>query len=217
MTCGQAARKARSRGAVAGPQRCSPARAPGGPRTVPALPGLVPRGLRREHSQQRRSGRSRHRTPPRPASSPPGRRQAHPRPQPACRAARPVAASPHGAPAPRTPPNDHPRSGGRSAEAGVGLILCSLNHAPLEVDATFRIVKRAGGWLSRLVPERSAWQDADVPVLWIAHLLISDRTAEKIINVHGIHPDDVRDAVVCVPGLRFSWDTRRDRGAQGHR
>jgi len=51
-----------------------------------------------------------------------------------------------------------------------------------------------------------------VPVLWIARLLISDRTAEKIINVHCIHPDDVRAAVVCVPGLRFSWDNRRGRG-----
>jgi hypothetical protein len=51
-----------------------------------------------------------------------------------------------------------------------------------------------------------------VPALWVAHLLISNETAKKIISVHGIHPDDVRAAVECVTGLSFTWDDHPERG-----
>lgn len=39
--------------------------------------------------------------------------------------------------------------------------------------------------------------------LWIAELVISDRTAEKIRRKHHLEPDDVRDALVGVTGLRY--------------
>ena len=40
-----------------------------------------------------------------------------------------------------------------------------------------------------------------MPVIWVARLIISDSTEKKIISMHQIHPEDVRAAVVCVPGL----------------
>lgn len=69
--------------------------------------------------------------------------------------------------------------------------------------------------LMRLVAMRPLirpWQDAPVPALWVARLLISEQTEKKIISLHGIHPEDVRDAVVCVRGLRYSWDNDPVRG-----
>lgn len=41
--------------------------------------------------------------------------------------------------------------------------------------------------------------------IWIAHLLISERIANKIVERHGISPDEVRAAVEKVTGLDFSW------------
>ena len=40
-----------------------------------------------------------------------------------------------------------------------------------------------------------------MPVIWVARLIISDSTEKKIISMHQIHPEDVRAAVVCVPGF----------------
>ena len=42
-----------------------------------------------------------------------------------------------------------------------------------------------------------------MPSLWVAELAISARTAEKLRRKHQLEPDDVRDALVCVRGLRF--------------
>lgn len=46
----------------------------------------------------------------------------------------------------------------------------------------------------------------------MAVLHISPRTAQKIINVHHVHPDEVRDAVVCRSGLNARSDWDEDRG-----
>jgi hypothetical protein len=51
-----------------------------------------------------------------------------------------------------------------------------------------------------------------VPGIWVARLLISERTEKKIINVHGILPEEVHAAVVCIRGLHFSWDDHPERG-----
>ncbi len=48
--------------------------------------------------------------------------------------------------------------------------------------------------------------------IWVAELRISERTAAKISAKHGISQHDVRDAVVCVSGLRAEGDTHPDRG-----
>jgi hypothetical protein len=49
-------------------------------------------------------------------------------------------------------------------------------------------------------------------LLWVAKLLISDATAKKIDSLHRVTEDDVRDAVVCVAGLRYVWDDAPERG-----
>jgi hypothetical protein len=51
-----------------------------------------------------------------------------------------------------------------------------------------------------------------VLTIWIARLLISERVAQKIIEVHGISPDKVRAAVERVEGLDFSWVYEPERG-----
>ena len=43
-------------------------------------------------------------------------------------------------------------------------------------------------------------------------LNISWRTAEKITQAHGLTCDEVREAVVCVSGLTFSWHVHPERG-----
>jgi hypothetical protein len=48
--------------------------------------------------------------------------------------------------------------------------------------------------------------------MWVAELLISDRTAAKIIGLHNIHPDEVREAVVAVAGLQWARDIDELRG-----
>lgn len=48
--------------------------------------------------------------------------------------------------------------------------------------------------------------------IWVAVLHISDRTAQKISGAHGLEPNEIRDAIVCVPGLPFVWDNHSDRG-----
>jgi len=51
-----------------------------------------------------------------------------------------------------------------------------------------------------------------VPKIWVAVLHISDRTAQKIINLHNIHPNEVRDALVCQSGLNAWTDWDENRG-----
>ncbi|MFF7130785.1 hypothetical protein ACFZBZ_00425 [Streptomyces sp. NPDC008196] len=48
--------------------------------------------------------------------------------------------------------------------------------------------------------------------IWVAELIISDKTEEKIVSRHQITADEVRDAIVCVTGLPFRWDDDPDRG-----
>lgn len=48
--------------------------------------------------------------------------------------------------------------------------------------------------------------------LWVAELLISDRTAQKLAGRHGLEADEVRRAVACVPDLVYTWDDDPDRG-----
>jgi hypothetical protein len=51
-----------------------------------------------------------------------------------------------------------------------------------------------------------------MPAVWVATLHISDRTAKKIVQVHRITPDEVREAVVGVVGLRYVWSKDPERG-----
>jgi hypothetical protein len=48
--------------------------------------------------------------------------------------------------------------------------------------------------------------------LWIARLIISPATAQKIIQLHHITPDEVRQAVERVPDLEYVWDFDDERG-----
>jgi hypothetical protein len=48
--------------------------------------------------------------------------------------------------------------------------------------------------------------------IWAARLGISPATAHKISRDHGLQADEVRDAVVCVRGLRFVLDDDPIRG-----
>jgi hypothetical protein len=51
-----------------------------------------------------------------------------------------------------------------------------------------------------------------VPSIWVAELRVSERTAEKLSSKHGLSTDEVRQAVVCVSGLQFSWNDHPQRG-----
>jgi len=48
--------------------------------------------------------------------------------------------------------------------------------------------------------------------LWVAQLIVSDRTAEKLSSRHGLDVSDVRQAVVGVRGLGYTWDDDPERG-----
>ncbi len=48
--------------------------------------------------------------------------------------------------------------------------------------------------------------------IWVARLEISSRTVDKLSRAHGLSAADVRDALVCVAGLRATWDDHPDRG-----
>lgn len=48
--------------------------------------------------------------------------------------------------------------------------------------------------------------------IWVADLRISQRTAQKIVERHDLTPEQVRAAVVCVTGLRFTWNDHPERG-----
>jgi hypothetical protein len=45
--------------------------------------------------------------------------------------------------------------------------------------------------------------------VWIAELIISDRTAEKIASKHRLSPRDVRDAILCRHALIGRWSADR--------
>ena len=47
---------------------------------------------------------------------------------------------------------------------------------------------------------------------WVGELRISEATAQKILNRHGVHADEVRGAIVMVEGLRGRWDHHEERG-----
>lgn len=47
---------------------------------------------------------------------------------------------------------------------------------------------------------------------WVADLLVSGRTAEKISTKHGLDVDEIRSWLVCVGGLRGSWHEHPERG-----
>lgn len=48
--------------------------------------------------------------------------------------------------------------------------------------------------------------------LWVARLIISARTAEKLASRHGLDQQEVHDAIVCVRGLSYIWDDDPERG-----
>ena len=48
--------------------------------------------------------------------------------------------------------------------------------------------------------------------LWVARLIISARTAEKLTSRHGLEWQEVHDAIVGVRGLRYVWDDDPERG-----
>jgi hypothetical protein len=51
-----------------------------------------------------------------------------------------------------------------------------------------------------------------VEPLWVAHLIVSDATAQKLAARHDLDWRDVRDAIVCVRGLRYVWNHHPERG-----
>jgi hypothetical protein len=51
-----------------------------------------------------------------------------------------------------------------------------------------------------------------VDFLWIAELVVSEATAQKLAAKHQLDWRDVRDAVVCVKGLRYAWHDHPGRG-----
>src|SRR2546429_7698280 len=48
--------------------------------------------------------------------------------------------------------------------------------------------------------------------LWVAVLNMSERTAQKISQVHRISELEVREATVCVAGLMYVWHDHPERG-----
>jgi hypothetical protein len=51
-----------------------------------------------------------------------------------------------------------------------------------------------------------------VQSLWVAHLIVSDATAQKLAAKHQLDWRDVYDAIVCVRGLRYTWHNHPERG-----
>jgi hypothetical protein len=48
--------------------------------------------------------------------------------------------------------------------------------------------------------------------LWVARLIISQKTAAKLAGRHGLERQEVHDAIVCVADLRYTWDDHPERG-----
>jgi hypothetical protein len=51
-----------------------------------------------------------------------------------------------------------------------------------------------------------------VPTLWIAQLIVSDRTAAKLASVHGLDHREVSAAIVGTRNLRYMWHDDPQRG-----
>jgi hypothetical protein len=51
-----------------------------------------------------------------------------------------------------------------------------------------------------------------VPSLWVAKLIISPATATKLSSLHGLDAEDVKNAILCVPGLTYAWEDDPERG-----
>lgn len=45
-------------------------------------------------------------------------------------------------------------------------------------------------------------------------MLVSEATARKLAQKHGLEANDVVSAVQCRPGLRVVWNTHPDRGTR---
>lgn len=48
--------------------------------------------------------------------------------------------------------------------------------------------------------------------LWVARLIISDATKQKLSALHGLDWHDVNEAIVGVRGLAYIWDDDPERG-----
>ncbi len=48
--------------------------------------------------------------------------------------------------------------------------------------------------------------------IWVAVLDVSPATAQKISGRHHISEHEIRDAVQCVSGLRYTWHEHPTRG-----
>lgn len=53
---------------------------------------------------------------------------------------------------------------------------------------------------------------AVVSSLWVARLLVSDATAQKLSAKHGLDWQEVHDAIVRIRELRFTWQHHPERG-----
>jgi hypothetical protein len=51
-----------------------------------------------------------------------------------------------------------------------------------------------------------------VPWLWVAQLITSDATKQKLATKHGLDWREVNQAIVGVRGLRYIWDNHPERG-----
>ena len=60
--------------------------------------------------------------------------------------------------------------------------------------------------------EQEGRNGGQVSRLWVAELRISQRTAQKLNQKHGLSVEEARDAIVCVSGLPFAWDDHKLRG-----
>lgn len=48
--------------------------------------------------------------------------------------------------------------------------------------------------------------------VWVATLVVSEATEQKIIQKHSIQVDELEQVIICVPGLRGTWHTHPVRG-----
>ena len=48
--------------------------------------------------------------------------------------------------------------------------------------------------------------------LWVAELLVSEATRQKLVQAHRLDPDDLRARLVCRTGLRYTWHDHPQRG-----